>query len=217
MSFASNGQNSISTLVLDEDNSIVLPYFDTSSIVNSNIESITLSLHVLDKIPKRTERLQITINPVDLSTNLVGDGLSTFVNVGRGNYVDFRLPRELFEQTVRTQKRLLVHLVGGGKKLILSGPDETGIAQDPKMIIEYSEKANEENLDQPRIAENQYYNIKNSQLHFGTGDNIGGHKIEKYLQESNKLWHEKPLGMLIITVVAGLIIAFLVYEFGWNK
>lgn len=201
-------------LILDSETSIVLPYFDTSSIVNSNIESITLSLFVLEKTPRGLTKTRIMINPVDLNTGETKDGLSTFVSVEKGNYIDFRLPKELFEQTIKTQKRLLVGLVSKGQRLVLAGPDAIGTTQDPIMTIEHGKLIESEYPDEPRIKENEYYNIKSAQFHFGSGDNITGDKINT---QNNKKWHEIWwIKYIIFPLMVLLIGTFLVIRLGWN-
>ena len=53
----------------------------------------------------------------------------------------------------------------------------------------------------------------NSQIHFGEGHNLQNNK-KTFI--SNKKWYEKPLGIIIITVTAGIIIGWLLYLFRWN-
>lgn len=36
------------------------------------------------------------------------------------------------------------------------------------------------------------------------------------ISSKNKTWYEKPIGIVLLTAIAGLIIAFLVYRFGWH-
>ena len=199
-------------LFLDPNTSLVLPYFDTSSIANSNIDSITLSLYVLDKIPDASSQIHITINPVDLNTNQVGDGLSTFVDVSKDSYVDFRLPRELFEQTLRTSKRLLVRLVSKDQKIVLKGPDEVGTTLDPRLTVEHSELNEKEVLDQPQIVENNYYNIENSKLTFIEGDNNITDSQITVNNDGGFLWW---LEYLILPLIVALIARYLIYRFGW--
>ncbi len=174
---SAENSNNNNVLYLNSDTSIVLPYFDTSSVANSNIDAIILSLYVLDKTPEVSSRVQITINPVDLNTNNVDDGLSAFVNVSKDSYIDFKLPKELFEQTVHKPKRFLVHLVNKDQKIVLAGPDMVGTTQDPKLIVVHTKLNENEIPDQPKIIENNYYTIENAQLHFGVGDNVGNNKI----------------------------------------
>lgn len=209
-----NGQehNEIqSTLILDADTSIVLPYFDTSSIINSNIDSIILSLYVLDKIPDTADKIQITINTVDLNTKVVEDGLSTFVNVSRDSYIDFKLPKELFEKTIRTQKRFLVRLISGGQKLVLQGPDVAGTSQDPKLIIvEHNYINDTKTPNQPLVKEHNYYNIQNAQFHFGEGNNVGRDKIE----EVGSIGNDIQLWLKYIVAVATILgVAWGIYTF----
>ena len=34
--------------------------------------------------------------------------------------------------------------------------------------------------------------------------------------EIKKKWHEKPFGIILLTVIAGLIVGYLVYYLGWH-
>jgi hypothetical protein len=33
----------------------------------------------------------------------------------------------------------------------------------------------------------------------------------------NKKWYEKPFGIIALSVLGGLFVAYLIYVFGWNK
>lgn len=37
------------------------------------------------------------------------------------------------------------------------------------------------------------------------------------LQNTEKKWHEKPLGFIVATIFCGLVIAFCAFYFGWTK
>lgn len=163
-------------LILDRDTSIILPSFDTSAILGSNIKSITLSLYVLDKNPGLPSDALITINPIDLQTKVVDDGLSTSVNVVKDGYVDFHLPRELFERTIGTPKTFLLHLVSKDQKITFAGPEINGTTQDPRLIIVSTEGMDVETQGRSFVVNYNFGTISNTQLHFGTGDNVGNNK-----------------------------------------
>ncbi len=76
---------------------------------------------------------------------------------------------------------------------------------------EFRRKLLLEKMSVMRLPQNQF---NNSQVHLGIGDNIGRDKIENNPPEK---WHQKWWGKLILTIVGGLILAFLVYEIGWNR
>lgn len=61
-------------------------------------------------------------------------------------------------------------------------------------------------------ASNQ--NFVNSQIHFGQGNNILDKS--KDTQDYNKEWYEKPLGIVTLTVIAGVIIGGIIYFLKWN-
>lgn len=216
---ASGAQINSDILYLDSDTSIVLPYFDTSSIVNSNIQAITLSLYVLNKTPNEPSRVQITINPIDLNSNLVGDGLSSFINVNKDSYIDFRLPKELFERSIQTPKRFLVRLFTKDQRLVLKEPDSAGTVLDPRLVVEHSELLKNESLDTPNIIENNYYNITNSKLTFVEGNNteIANNSNSDIAVNNNKDGLPWWVVYIILPIVVGLILAFLIYKFGWNQ
>lgn len=199
--------NKSSVLFLDNSTSLVLPYFDTSSIADSNISSIILSLYVIDINPDVPSKLQITINPINLDTMTVGDGLSAFVDAKKDDYVNFELPKELFEQTVRTQNRFIIRLVSKGS-LTLQGSDEVGTVQDPRLTVVHGDIKSTESPDQPRIIENNYFNIEKVQYHFGSGDNVGNNK--NVLLPDKSFWGSL-LGQIIIGLIVATIIALIAY------
>lgn len=162
-------------LVLDSETSIILPFFDTSPILEDSINSIVLSLFVLEKTPDTKEKVHITINPIDLSTRKVDDGFSSFVDITKGQYADFELPKELFEKVVKTNKRFLLHLVGKNQRITFQGADAVGTSRDPVLIINH-DSAKDITSDE-LLKEYNYYNFNNSQIIFGNGDNIKGDKI----------------------------------------
>ncbi len=199
-------------LILDRDRSIVLPNFDTSSIVGSNIEEIVLSLYLLERTPKSSEQVQITINPFDPSTKQAENGLSAFIQPNVGGYVDFRLPIELFEKVLGSDQRFLVKIVEPNQKLIFAGPDIAGTTEDPRLTIVHGEPGATQPLEQlPVIVNNNYINIENSQVHFGPGDNIGRDKFlsAKDAQSSSK--QNILNNPWVIGIGVGLIVMLLGY------
>ncbi len=200
-------------LNLNQEQSILLPNFDTTAILGSNIKEIILSLFVLDfKSSNKSSDIHLTINPFDPTTRRTESGLSIFFKPNERAYCDFRLPRELFESLVGPNKRLLVKIVTPDTKLVFAGPDSSGTATDPKLTVSYSDKADQENSMIGHLVVNNHYNyaiISNSQVHSGSGDNVGRDKIKKG-GEALKKWYEKPLGIVFLMVVAGIIIFLLV-------
>lgn len=56
------------TYTLNKNNSLLLPQFDTASIVNSDVENIILSLYVLNMGMDENTEVQLTINPINLKS-----------------------------------------------------------------------------------------------------------------------------------------------------
>ena len=57
--------------------------------------------------------------------------------------------------------------------------------------------------------------ISKSQLHFGSGDNIGRDKTKK-VERISKKWFEKPLGIVVLGVISTIIVAITSWLFGRN-
>ncbi len=200
-------------LYLDSENSLVLPYFDTTSIANSNIENIVLSLYVIEKTPVTLNSVQITINSLDLNTNKITDGLSTFADIDSQKYIDFVLPKELFKETIGSPKRFLVRLVDKNQSLILQGADSQGLgtAHDPMLVVVQGPEENK-TPDVSPIIEYKFYNILDSQVHFGAGDNVAQNKIEKDQEKSADIpqWLKYLVAVAtIIGIIWGIISFFL--------
>ena len=166
-------EKSYGYLVLDKENSIVLPYFDTSIISREKISEIILSLFVVDRKSKSDNPIQITVNPFNPESGDVEDGLSTFINPRIGYYTDFHLQKDSFEKILGTKKRLLIKLVNDDSKIVFSGIDDTGTSNDPKLVIT-SEGGIEPSQIPVSLQEvfNNLGSINNSQLNFGPGNNI---------------------------------------------
>ena len=161
-------------LVLDYENSILLPTFDTISILkNKSILKITVRLFLLET--NNENNIHITINPFDLNTSMVDDGLSSHITPIPKNYIDFHLPRELFEEMVGSTKRLMIRSVDKDVRLVFSGSDVTGTSNDPSLVVTYFDNIN---IDpQPLsslVKDYKFINIRidNSQIHFGLGNNL---------------------------------------------
>jgi len=198
-------------LILDSDTSIVLPYFDTSPILNDSINLIFLSLFVIEKDPDVEEEIQITINPIDLNTKKVDDGLSTRVRVKKGEYVDFKLPKELFEKTIKNGQRFLIHLVTKNRRIIFQGANAIGTTHDPKLIINHDSSLEVRTDD--IIKEYNYYNITNSQIIFGDNNTVSRDSISHPINEKDiPLWLK-----WVLAVVAILGFLFTVSKFSPNS
>ena len=187
-------------LILDYQNSIVLPTFDIASILKNNtIIKITLSLYLLE-IQNSSNNIHITINPFDFNTGKVDNGLSSYINPRLKQYTDFELPIELFEGMVNSTKRLLIRLVDMNSKLVFDGPDNTGIAKDPKLVVTYSEAAF--NIDDSAslfIKDPQFYNVKIKNL-------------QVYFSDKNNITNSKPFwSTLLGQIIIGLIVSGLLY------
>src|SRR3989344_6500058 len=201
-------------LVLNKENSIVLPNFDTSSISEADVTQIILSLYGLDKKPKSDRRLQITINPFNIVTKEARDGSSVFIQPSIGQYVDFKLPMELFKRIIGTQERLLIRIVDQDQEIVFAGPNIAGTTHDPRLTITYNPDILPPNIGS--IMGNDFVNISNSKIifnvHYGPGDNVGGDKnvgnAESFL--SKFLW--QFIMVIIGTIVGGLIIAYMVFQ-----
>lgn len=53
-------------------------------------------------------------------------------------------------------------------------------------------------------------NMYNPIIQNGLGDNVGGNKISE-IEAKEKNWYEKPLGILILTVIAGVIVGGILF------
>lgn len=201
-----SGQNQ-ETLVLDRETSIVLPEFNTSFIVKSNISKIILSLFLLDISFAESKKVHLTINPFDPKTGEVDDGLAITIEPTKERYVDIELPRELFEKIVREPKKLLLKLVDDKTKLMFKGPDEFGTTIDPRLTVVNSDGS--VNQEKPPTINNYYTQINN-----GSGDNVLGNKTS--IENS-----PKPISLiknlLIQSSVAIVTALALYYFFGIGK
>jgi hypothetical protein len=195
-------------LILNRRNSIVLPSFDTSSIIGSETNEIILSLFLLE-INRPTDKVHVTINPFNPNTKIAEDGLSTFLELKRNGYIDFRLPNELFKKIVGTSKRLLLRLVDPDVELVFTGPDSTGTTEEPKLTIVSSDRIS--NVSHPQgliVSDLSFFNVENAQIHFGSGDNIGH---DKGANDKEGFW-SRSLWPFIIAVIAPIIVALILYH-----
>ncbi|OGZ70258.1 MAG: hypothetical protein A2904_01165 [Candidatus Staskawiczbacteria bacterium RIFCSPLOWO2_01_FULL_33_9] len=194
-------------LILDRANSIILPYFDTSSIIGKSIKAIKLSLWVLDIKPKFPEKVQITINLFNPLTNEIKDGLSAFIYPKDGNYVSFNLPLELFEKAVGTNNRFLIKIVDTVPKIVFAGPNQSGTTNDPKLNIEYSE--NTIPIPLPLEFFKIIGNIQNLQINYGGGNNMATNQDSKKENIFDKFFWK-----FLIPVAVVVVGAYLIYYFG---
>ncbi len=56
-------------------------------------------------------------------------------------------------------------------------------------------------------------NYNNSQIHYGIGDIVGKDKV---ISNNEKKWYEKPIGIIILMVLGGIILGGILYSLGWN-
>ncbi len=75
-------------------------------------------------------------------------------------------------------------------------------------IVSSSDTVSEDFKEGGSVVTNNFYE---SQIHSGIGDNA-----QKISTKPEKDWYEKPLGIITLTVVGGLILAGIVYFLGWN-
>ena len=204
-------ENNDDILYLDSEASIVLPYFDTSSIGKSDIDSIILNLFVLKKSPTVPTELEFIVSPIDLNNNTVGNGASLKAYVKEGEYVSLDLPIELFEESVQSPKRFLLRLLSRDQRLVLQGV--MGTVQDPKLIVEHNDiqqdvaKNKEFGNSRNIIINNTYNNINNSQIHLENGDNVMGQKKENS-DSSSRSWLAT---LAAVATIIGLIWAVFSY------
>lgn len=192
----------MNTIFLNQNQSILLPSFNTVSLLDSSIENIILSLYVLDiKSNDESPEIHLTINPFDPNTKQINDGLSRILKLKKNEYNDFVLPREIFEKIIATNKRLLVKLVGPNASLVFAGVNES--TTDPKLTVVYSERTPIKEPSSPIIVNNNYnfQNISNSQINMKEGIIT--------TQNSQDNFFSKIFWSLIIPILAGLILFYI--------
>lgn len=158
-------------LLLNRETSIILPTFDTTSIIHGGISKIVLSLY-LKKIDKNESNIHVTINPVDEKGHTIDDGLSTHLEPKVGRYINLDLPVSLFKKAVGSRTRFLLKLVGPDVSMEFDGPDRKGTTNDPKLQVVYVSETSvtrSHNIYSP-IINNYFANIENSQVNLGNGD-----------------------------------------------
>lgn len=247
-------------IILNKKTSIVLPLFDTTSILGSKVNKIILSLYLLnaESLPL-LKKIHLTINPFNPDTREVKNGVSVLFRPKVNAYNDFLLPRELFEKMVSSNELLLLRMVDVRTTLVFAGPDIVGTSQDPQLTFEHvdsgtttifadpdiegttqdpqltfehtdssttfvfagpdivettqnpqltfehaDEDSGEDSDLRQLIINNNFTNITNTQVHYGTGDNIGGNKTE-----SENGWLSKFFWYFIIPLLIALIIYIL--------
>ncbi len=185
-------------LILDLNTSIVLPNFDTSSIIRDRVKEIVLSLFLLTRESELGGKILITINPFDPVTKLVENGLSAMIDPVTDSFIDFHLPRELFEKIVGTNKRLLIKLSNRNERLVFAGPEMSGTVKDPRLLIVYSNIAPQTQDAVPTHTINYIIGeMIYSQQYFGKGSKFA-------VGENQGL-----LTSLIVPVLVGILILLL--------
>lgn len=209
-------------MILNEDQSILLPNFDTSAITGNNISEIGLNLYVQKFTNKiQNDSVHLTVNPYDPKTNIIRDGLSAIYHPGVNQYLEIKLPKSLFEEIIGTNERLLLKIVGKDQELIFSNSETTGTDQDPFLTVAYSEGAPErtDSTPTPSIVNNYNFgSINNSQIHYGTGDNVAMNKninSEKNAEtKSGESFISKFFWYFIVGIAVLVIGAFITYKLG---
>lgn len=206
--FQKKTMNNEGILVLNQDVSIVLPRFDTSSIFGKGVSEITLSLYLSKIFSNKTiQKIHLTINPFDPQTMETSAGLSLFIEPTIKSYINFKLPLELFEKTIGSHDLLLIKMVDNGINLEFNGVGNTGRGNCPKLVASYTEIGYPDHNKQPIVVSGDYYNVNLVQNSFGNGDNINGNKISDNAKEgflSKFFWYF--IAVIFATVVSGLIL-----------
>jgi len=210
-------------MILNENQSILLPNFDTSAITGNNISEIGLNLYI-QKFTNKTQNdsVHLTVNQYDPKTNIIRDGLSAIYHPEANQYLEIKLPKSLFEEIIGTNERLLLKIVGKDQELIFSSSETTGTEQDPFLTVTYSEGAPEktDNTPTPVIINNfNFGSINNSQIHYGTGDNVAMNKninSEKNVDtKSEESFIGKFFWYFIVGIAVLVIGTFITYKLGF--
>lgn len=188
-------------LFLNQKQSILLPNFNTTSLLDSSIENIVLSLYVLDiKSDNEFPEVHLTINSFDPNTKQVDDGLSRILKPKKNEYSDFILPRELFEKTISTNKRFLVKMVDTNVSLVFAGLNNS--VTDPRLMIVHNKEAHQEPNSSIVVNNNySYQNISNSQINVGDG-------VINTNNSQENFW-DKLFWYLAIPILTGLILFYI--------
>ena len=193
-------------LLLDSSTSIILPAFDTSSIIRAGVSKIVLSIY-LKKINKTESRVHVTINPINEGGHVIGDGLPAELVPKINSYINLDLPVSLFEGAIGSQVRLLIKLVSPNVSMVFEGPDKAGTTNDPKLLVVYSDPLEDGRFQRGSppmnnfITNNFYGNISNSQINSGVGE-----MLQVNHSSENKLI-SKIFWFLIVPIAVGIVIA----------
>jgi hypothetical protein len=194
-------------LILNKDMSIVLPQFDTSGISENHIENITLHLYLSDfSSQTRKRKIHLTINLFNEEKKDFEDGISVFIEPKINTYIGFSLPKELFQKMLVSQSRLLISMIDKNAQMIFEGPESTGVGKDPYLDVTAS--SGEEVSPKNYIVNYNFYNVNNSQIHYGKGNNI-----------SNNKYPAKKNGKRILYFVIFVIVIVLVFhkQLDWSQ
>lgn len=212
----------MTSMILNEHRSILLPRIDTSAITeNAIISEIGLNLYVEEFANKtQTDSVHLTVNPFDPQTNTIRDGVSGIYHPKSNQHLEIRLPKSLFEEITGTNERLLLKIVGKDQELRFSGSETTEISQDPFLTITYTEGQKQPEYSPTIINNYTLVSVDNSQLHFGNGDNIARDKISNTNSSVGAVNKEsfisKFFWYFIIGIAVSVIGTFIIYKLGLN-
>lgn len=196
--------NYMNTLFLNKDQALLLPVFDTSSILNSSIDKIVLSLYVLD-INSAAPNVHFTINLFDTQTKQINDGVSIFRKPQKDGYIDFELQRELFKKAAGTvDKRFLLKIVNPDTNITFAGVNDA--STDPVLVIVHSEKLPHKEPESPAVKNYNFTLFSTTQFSYGSGDNIVNANNENLL--SKMIWW-------LMGIAGSIIASYLLYR--WFK
>ena len=206
---------------LNEKQSILLPNFDTTAIIGNSISEIGLNLYVVKFTnPNPSQPVHLTINPYNPKTNAIRDGLSAMYSPVEKDYLEIKLPLSLFENILGTNERLLLKIVGSEQELIFSSHETMGTDQDPYLTVIYTEGIQQPTNNAPVTINNviNIENIDNSQIHYGTGDNVAMNKniIQNSGENKNikSSFFDKFFWYFIVAIAVIVISAFINHKLG---
>lgn len=185
---------SMNTLFLNKEQALLLPIFNTSSILNSSIDKIVISLYVLN-INSVTPEVNFTINLFDPQTKQIDDGVSVFKNPQKDVYIDFELPRELFEKIVGTDKIFLLKIVNPSADITFAGVNSIA-GMDPVLVIVHSEKLPHKEPGSSVVKNYNFALFSIIQSSYGHGNNI----INTITQDENIWWKIVPIILAILSI-----------------
>jgi len=197
--------NSMNILYIDQSHALLLPSFDTASVLGSSIDSITLSMYVLDINQKdKVPTIHVTINPFDQSTKQADNGLSNFIPTpDKKGYMDIILPRELFETIIGTNKRFLVKMVSSDTNIVLAGVNDA--ITDPRLTIVHSDDLPQKEPESPVVINYIFESINNSQIIIGDKTNNASvtNRNTREGLATKLLWY------FIVPILVGLVLYYI--------